>query len=93
MTTTTARAAGTQNPDFAERLRAWLPRLVLAPSFALVLVFVYGFNLWTIFLSFTNSKAFATTKLVGLANYEKLWNWTGSVAAPRPTATRLNGGG
>ena len=37
--------------------QAWLPRLVLAPSFVLVLIFVYGFNLWTLFLSFTNSRA------------------------------------
>src|SRR5271155_2960975 len=59
-----------------ERLQNWLPKLVLAPSFLLVLVFVYGFNLWTLFLSFTNSKAFASTKLVGLANYQKLWTWT-----------------
>ena len=35
-----------------------------------------GFNLWTLFLSFTNSKGFASTKLIGWANYEKLWNWT-----------------
>ena len=44
--------------DCATRLQDLLPRLVLAPSFLLVLVFVYGFNLWTLFLSFTNSKAF-----------------------------------
>src|SRR3984885_15615081 len=59
-----------------ERLQNILPKLVLAPSFLLVLIFVYGFNLWTLFLSFTNSKAFATTKLVGLLNYQKLWDWT-----------------
>lgn len=58
------------------KLQELLPRLVLAPSFALVLIFVYGFNLWTFFLSFTNSKAFATTKLVGLLNYRRLWEWT-----------------
>ena len=58
------------------RLQALLPRIVLAPSFVLVLIFVYGFNLWTFFLSFTNSKAFTTTHLVGLLNYEKLWDWT-----------------
>jgi glucose/mannose transport system permease protein len=57
-------------------LQNWLPRLVLAPSFLLVLVFVYGFNLWTLFLSFTNSRGFASTKLIGWANYQKLWNWT-----------------
>ena len=49
-----------------------VPKLVLAPSFLLVLIFVYGFNLWTVFLSFTNSKAFASFTLIGFANYEKL---------------------
>src|SRR5690348_17685574 len=65
-----------QPPSLRARAQAWLPRLVLAPSFVLVLVFVYGFNLWTVFLSFTNSKAFASTKLVGWTNYERLWGWT-----------------
>ena len=53
-----------------------LPKLVLAPSFALVLFFVYGFNLWTLLLSFTNSKAFSNFNFIGLANYQKLWTWT-----------------
>jgi glucose/mannose transport system permease protein len=57
-------------------LRDALPMLVLAPSFVLILIFVYGFNLWTLFLSFTNSKAFTSTHLIGWSNYEKLWAWT-----------------
>lgn len=65
-----------------DRLQSWLPRLVLAPSFLLILVFVYGFNLWTLFLSFTNSKAFASTTIIGWANYTKLWNWTFEVDPP-----------
>jgi glucose/mannose transport system permease protein len=72
-----------------ERLQNWLPKLVLAPSFLLVLVFVYGFNLWTLFLSFTNSKAFASTKLVGLANYQKMWNWTFETDPPSNWHTAL----
>src|ERR1700733_10031699 len=72
-----------------ERLQDWLPKLVLAPSFLLVLIFVYGFNLWTFFLSFTNSKAFASTKLVGLANYVKLWNWTFETDPPSNWHTAL----
>ena len=79
MTTALApTAVSTARPrtQIRERLQNILPRLVLAPSFLLVLIFVYGFNLWTLFLSFTNSKAFATTKLVGLLNYQRLWNWT-----------------
>ena len=63
-------------PGLKDRLRDWLPRLVLAPSFALVLFFVYGFNLWTVLISFTNSKAFTNFNFIGWANYMKLWNWT-----------------
>jgi glucose/mannose transport system permease protein len=70
-------------------MQDWLPRLVLAPSFLLILVFVYGFNLWTVFLSFTNSKAFVSTRLIGLANYEKLWNWTFDVDPPSNWYTAL----
>jgi glucose/mannose transport system permease protein len=62
------------------RMRGWfqdaLPKLVLAPSFAAILLFVYGFILWTFYLSFTNSKGFSSNTLVGLANYRKLWTWT-----------------
>ncbi len=64
MTTTlspTVVATAQPRLQIRERLQNILPKLVLAPSFLLVLVFVYGFNLWTLFLSFTNSKAFATT--------------------------------
>ena len=63
-------------PSVRARMQDMLPRLVLAPSFALIVVFVYGFIAWTFYLSFTNSKAFASNTLVGLANYQKLWTWT-----------------
>ncbi|WP_395020868.1 carbohydrate ABC transporter permease [Dongia sp.] len=79
MKTALANSALTDNAQpgsLRAKAQAWLPRIVLAPSFVLVLIFVYGFNLWTVFLSFTNSKAFASTKLVGWTNYERLWNWT-----------------
>ena len=59
-----AMAESAQPSSLRATAQAWLPRIVLAPSFVLVLIFVYGFNLWTVFLSFTNSKAFASTKLV-----------------------------
>ena len=62
---------------------------MLAPSFLLVLIFVYGFNLWTFFLSFTNSKAFASTKLIGLANYQQLWNWTFETDPPSSWYTAI----
>ncbi|MGB1046427.1 MAG: carbohydrate ABC transporter permease [Litorivicinaceae bacterium] len=50
-----------------------LPKLVLSPSFALVLFFVYGFILYTGYLSFTDSRMFPSNELVGFANYEKLF--------------------
>ncbi len=53
-----------------------MPKLVLAPSFLLVLVFVYGFIGWTFMLSLTNSKAFSNFNFIGWANYRKLWTWT-----------------
>jgi len=76
-----ARAAASRK-SLRQSLQNFLPRLVLAPSFLLILVFVYGFNLWTVYLSFTNSKAFASTTLVGWANYKKLWNWTFETSPP-----------
>ena len=76
MTTTVepivAPAVRSPRGGFSDRLRDVVPRLVLAPSFALVLFFVYGFNLWTLLLSFTNSKAFPNLNFIGFANYQKL---------------------
>ena len=61
MTTAIAPVAGAEGAAAAslrERLQNVVPKLVLAPSFIVVLIFVYGFNLWTLLLSFTSSKAF-----------------------------------
>ena len=76
-----------------ERMQQFVPKLVLAPSFLLVLIFVYGFNLWTVFLSFTNSRAFTSFTLVGLANYEKLWNWTFETDPPSSCTPRSSTSG
>jgi glucose/mannose transport system permease protein len=62
-------------------LQDWLPRLVLAPSFAVILLFVYGFILFTGVLSFTGSKLLPDlTTWAGLNNYTRLFNhpnwWT-----------------
>jgi glucose/mannose transport system permease protein len=56
-------------------LQEWLPRLVLAPSFALILLFVYGFILFTVVLSFTGSKLLPDfSSWVGFGNYVRLFN-------------------
>ena len=52
----------------------WLSYLVLTPSFALVLLFVYGFIIFTFYLSFTDSKILPSFGWVGWENYEKLFN-------------------
>lgn len=65
-------------------MQDWLPRIVLAPSFAVVLLFVYGFILFTGVLSFTGSKMLPDlTTWVGLNNYARLFNhpnWSTSLA-------------
>jgi glucose/mannose transport system permease protein len=50
-----------------------LPKLVLAPSFAAILLFVYGFILWTMYLSLTPSKFMPVLELVGFDAYSRLW--------------------
>ncbi|MFZ5708658.1 MAG: carbohydrate ABC transporter permease [Pseudomonadota bacterium] len=59
--------------DLRSRLQDWIPRLVLSPSLAVVLVFVYGFIAYTVYLSFTDSKMLPSYGLVGWDNYVRLW--------------------
>ncbi|PLK68844.1 ABC transporter permease [Rhizobium sp. TH135] len=64
--------------DLRTRIQDWLPKVVLAPSFAVTLLFVYGFILFTVFLSFTGSKMLPVYNFVGFTNYSRLWaqeNW------------------
>ncbi|WP_047393933.1 carbohydrate ABC transporter permease [Chitinibacter sp. ZOR0017] len=56
---------------FAER---WLPRLVLAPSFFLTLVFLYGFIAWNGYLSFTESRLLPNYEWAGLVQYQALFD-------------------
>ena len=59
--------------DFKTKLQHWIPKVVLSPSLALVLLFVYGFILFTVYLSFTDSRILPSYGWVGLDNYSKLW--------------------
>lgn len=75
--TTTAPA---RRQDGLRWLQDILPKLVLAPSVAALLVCVYGFIAFTLLLSFTNAKLLPTdfTTFVGLDNYVALFdhrNW------------------
>ena len=65
--------AHTADADFKTRLKSWLPKLVLSPSLALLLVFVYGFIIFSVYLSFTDSRLLPSYGWVGWENYSKLW--------------------
>ncbi|MGZ3183312.1 MAG: carbohydrate ABC transporter permease [Telluria sp.] len=62
---------------FADR---WLPRLVLAPTLAASLVFVYGFIALTGYLSLTPSRLLPVYEYAGFENYATLFDldrwWT-----------------
>lgn len=68
-----------KNSTVGDWLRQHLPKLVLSPSFAITIFFVYGFILYTAFISMTKSKMLPNLdRFVGLENYPKLWktlNW------------------
>ncbi len=63
----------TSTSDFRTRLQDLIPKLVLSPSIAAMVIFVYGFILYSVFLSFTDSKMLPSTNLIGMQNYVKLW--------------------
>jgi glucose/mannose transport system permease protein len=52
---------------------AWLPRLVVAPTFFSTIFFVYSFILWTAWISFTKSRMLPRYELEGLIQYIKLF--------------------
>jgi glucose/mannose transport system permease protein len=60
----------------------WLPKLVLSPTMAITIVFIYGFIIWTTILSFTNSRFLPSYELVGFKQYVKLFmndRWMGAL--------------
>ena len=50
------------------------PKLVLAPSFVVVLIFVYGFIAWTALVSFTRSLLLPKYEIDGIILYERLFD-------------------
>ena len=51
----------------------WLPRLVLAPSFALSFCFIYGLMAWNGYLSVSASRLLPNYEFVGFGQYALLW--------------------
>lgn len=60
-----------------EWLERNVPKMVLAPSFVAIMIFVYGFIAWTAWISFTKSRLMPKYELDGINQYERLF------AAPR----------
>ena len=50
-----------------------VPKIVLAPTFVAVLLFVYGFIAWTAWVSLTRSKLLPRYEIDGLIQYERLF--------------------
>ena len=61
-------------------LERHLPKLVVLPSFLICVVFIYGFILWTFWISLTSSKLLPNNNFIGLEQYFRLFSnerwWT-----------------
>jgi len=51
-----------------------LPKIVISPSFAVILWFVYGFVLWTFYVSLTKSKMLPRYEFWGIDQHFRLWS-------------------
>ncbi len=51
-----------------------LPKIMLAPSFLVILIFVYGFIAWTGWVSLTRSRLLPKYDIVGVIQYERLFD-------------------
>lgn len=61
-------------PSFADKMQAWLPKIVLSPTLLIAAVFIYGFVVWTGILSLTKSRLLPRYDFVGFLQYEKLFS-------------------
>ncbi len=55
-------------------LEEHMPKLVLAPSFIIVLIFVYGFIGWTAWVSLTRSRLLPKYEIDGFIQYDRLFS-------------------
>jgi glucose/mannose transport system permease protein len=63
----------TSNAKKRFALQNFISQLVVAPSFTIILFFVYGFIIWTGYISFTQSRMLPNYEIVGFLQYTKLW--------------------
>lgn len=51
-----------------------LSQIVIAPSFIAILIVVYGFIIWTGYISLSESRMLPNYEFAGLSQYERLWS-------------------
>jgi glucose/mannose transport system permease protein len=73
MTTTLSTIDAAPVKRYSDTLETLIPRLVLAPTAVAALVFVYGFILWTAWISLTRSTLLPHYTLAGFHQYVKLF--------------------
>jgi glucose/mannose transport system permease protein len=78
MTATKATNLGTTLPSVPRRsilnfVEELLPKIVLAPTTLAAMIFIYGFILWTAWISFTKSRMLPRYDLAGFYQYFKLF--------------------
>lgn len=66
-------ASARSSVPFAARLSEWMPKLVLAPSFVLAFLFIYGLMVWNGYLSLSASRMLPDYSFVGFEQYVTLW--------------------
>jgi glucose/mannose transport system permease protein len=81
MNASAARAAAPPpRPRFRDATDVVLPKIVLGPTLLCALIFIYGFILWTAWLSFTESRLLPRYDFAGLVQYIALFEnerwWT-----------------
>jgi glucose/mannose transport system permease protein len=78
--TASTRALERPRRGFADYLEIALPKIVLGPTLLVGLIFVYGFILWTGWLSFTESRLLPRYEFAGVVQYVTLFHnerwWT-----------------
>ena len=71
---TDGRAASARSSrPLSERLGSILPQIILLPSLFVSFIYVFGFSLWTFYISLSNSTQLPSYVFTGFSHYAALW--------------------
>jgi glucose/mannose transport system permease protein len=73
MTTDVSFSVSPPPAPWRERLASWTPFLLLAPSLGASLIYVFGFTLWTFWISLSSSTLLPSYDFAGFKAYADLW--------------------